>query len=149
VAEARPGEKHAIDLTRFHFMREVGDMVAIGSWVMNDDQEDTEPCLVILPRYRPPSSVIPCVIALSSAYKYDDMKYLTRAAPGIAKALGFEDSMQRAHKICDIIHSHLPDLVSMPTDPMRAVVGADAVLTTSSGEKKTLELVEYEQVKQI
>lgn len=149
MAEVRPHEKHAIDLTRHAFMREVGDMVAIGTWVMNNDQEDTEPCLVILPRYRPPSSVIPCVIALSSAYKYNDMKYLTRAAPGIAKALGFEDSMSRAHKICDIIHSHLPDLVTMPPNPTQAIAVADATVTSGDGRKRAVELLEFEPVKQI
>lgn len=149
MVDARPNERPAIDLSRHHFMREVGDMVAVGTWIFNDDQEDTEPCLVILPRYRAPSTVIPCVIGLSSAYKYDDMKYLTRAAPGIAKALGFEDSMSRSHKICDIIHSHLPDLVSMPTDPTQAIVVADGIVTTGDGSRKTVELMEFDQIKQI
>ena len=77
-------DRPAIDLTRHHFMRELGDIVLFGAWVYNDEQEDTEPALVLLPRYRPPSTVTPCVIALS-------------AAKGIAKALGFEDSMTRTH----------------------------------------------------
>lgn len=146
---ARPHEKHAIDLTRHSFMRELGDMVLFGTWVMNDDQEDTEPALVLLPRYRPPSSVVPCVIALSSAYRYDDPKYLVHSAKGIAKALGFEDSMTRTHKIADIIHSHLPDLISMPVDPTEAVVAADGIVDTGDGKKKTVELMEYQQIKQI
>lgn len=140
---------HAIDLTRHQFMRELGDMVLFGTWVMNDDQEDTEPCLVLLPRYRPPSSVKPCVIALSSAYLYDDPKYLVRAAKYIAECLGFEDSMTRTHKIADIIHGHLPDLVSMPVDPQEAVVGAYVTLNSGDGNSKTLELHTFEQVKQI
>jgi hypothetical protein len=147
--QIRPGQTPAIDLTRHAFMREVGDMVAIGTWIMNDDQEDTEPALVILPRYRHPSTVIPCVIGLSSAYKYNDMKYLTRAAPGIAKALGFEDSMTRSHKICDIIHSHLPDLVSMPVEPTEAVVVGEAKVTMGDGSKRSVEFMDYEPVKQI
>lgn len=140
---------HAIDLTRHQFMRELGDMVMFGTWVMNDDQEDTEPCLVILPRYRPPSSVKPCVIALSSAYLYDDPKYLVRAAKYIAECLGFEDSMTRTHKIADMIHSHLPDLVNMPVDPQEAVVGAYVTLNDGGGSRKTLELQTFEQVRQI
>ena len=140
---------HAIDLTRHHFLREVGDMVIGGSWVMNDDQEDTEPCLVLLPRYRPPSSVKPCVIALSSAYLYDDPKYLVSAAKYITKCLGFEDSMTRTYKIADMIHSHLPDLVNMPVDPQEAVVGAYVTLNDGSGGSKTLELQTFEQTPQI
>ena len=90
-------DRPAIDLTRNHFMRELGDLVVFGTWVYNDEQEDTEPALVLLPRYRPPSTVTPCVIALSAAYRYNDAKYCVHAAKGIAKALGFEDSMTRTH----------------------------------------------------
>lgn len=138
-----------IDLTRFHFMRELGDLVVIGTWVMNDDQEDTEPALVILPRYRPPSSVKPCVVALSAAYLYNDPKYCVRAAKGIAKALGFEDSMSTTHKIADILHSHLPDLVSMPVDPTDATVVGEAKVQLGGGRETTVEILDYEQQKQI
>lgn len=145
----RFGQQPAIDLTRHHFMREIGDMVVIGTWIRNDDQEDTEPALVLLPRYRPPSSVIPCVIALSAAYLYDDVKYLVGAARGIAKMLGFEDSMSRTHKIADAIHSHLPDLVRMPVDPSEASVAADATITAADGTQRTVEVLEYAPIKQI
>ena len=140
---------HAIDLTRHHFMRELGDLCLFGTWVFNDDQEDTEPALVLVPRYRPPSSVKPCVIALSSAFRYNDPKYCVTAAKYIAEALGFEDSMQRTHKIADIIHSHLPDLVSMPVDPTETVVVGDATVDDGSGRKRSIELLDYEPVKQI
>lgn len=142
-------EKPVIDLSRHAFMRELGDMVLFGTWVMNDEQEDTEPALVLLPRYRPPSSVIPCVVALSAAYLYNDPKYCVRAAKGIAKALGFEDSMTRTHKIADILHSHLPDLVSMPVDPTKTEVVGEAELQLGSGRKTTVEILDYEQVKQL
>lgn len=149
MSAARPHEKPAIDLTRHHFMRELGDIVVFGSWIMNDEQEDTEPCLVLVPRYRPPSSVIPCVVALSAAYLYNDAKYCVRAAKGIAKALGFEDSMSTTHRIADILHSHLPDLVSMPVDPQRAVVVGEAQVDDGSGGKRTVEILDHEQIKQL
>lgn len=141
--------KPALDLSRHAFLRELGDMVVIGTWVFSEDQEDTEPALVILPRYRPPSSVTPCVVALSAAYLYNDPKYCVRAAKGIAKALGFEDSMNRTHKIADILHSHLPDLVSMPVDPTEAVVVGEAQVNLGDGKQTTVELVDYEGIKQI
>ncbi len=144
----RIGQSPVIDLTRHHFMRELGDLVLFGTWVMNDDQEATEPALVLLPRYRPPSSVIPCVIALSAAYLYNDPKYCVRAAKGIAKALGFEDSMTTTHKIADILHSHLPDLVSMPVDPTQAAVIGEATVH-QGGRKTTVEILDYEQTQQI
>lgn len=149
MKEQRPHEKPAIDLSRHAFMRELGDMVVIGTWIFNDEQEDTEPALVLLPRYRPPSSVKPCVIALSSAYRYNDAKYCVHAAKGIAKALGFEDSMQRTHKIADILHSHLPDLVSMPVDPTEAVVVGEASVDLGNGRRQKIELMDHEAVKQI
>lgn len=142
-------QKPALDLSRFHFMRELGDLVVIGTWVYSEDQEDTEPALVILPRYRSPSSVIPCVVALSAAYLYNDPKYCVRSAKGVAKALGFKDSMTMTHKIADILHSHLPDLISMPVDPTETVVVADATVDTGNGGKKSVELLDYEQIKQI
>lgn len=145
----RFGQKPAIDLTRFHFMREIGDLCVIGTWCMNDDQEDSEPALVLLPRHRPPSSVIPCVIGLSAAYLYNDMKYLANAAKGIAKALGFEDSMMRTHKIADAIHTHLPDLITMPVDPTEAVVAAEATLDLGGGKRQSVQLLDHEQVKQV
>lgn len=142
-------DRPAIDLTRHHFMRELGDLVLFGTWVYSDDIEDTEPALVLLPRYRPPSSVIPCVVALSAAYLYNDPKYCVRAAKGIAKALGFEDSMNTTHRIADILHSHLPDLVGMPVDPTQATVVGEANLDLGGGRKQKVEFVDYEQTKQI
>ncbi len=138
----------AIDLSRTHFFREVGDMCIAGTWIMNDDQEDTEPALVILPRFRPPSSVKPCVIGLSAAFKYDNPKYLARAAPHIARCLGFEDSMQRANKIATLIHDHIPDLVRMPVDPTQAVVVGEATVEVG-GQRRTVEFTEQEQIRQI
>ena len=130
-------------------MRELGELVVFGTWVYSEDQEDTEPALVILPRYRPPSSVTPCVVALSAAYLYNDPKYCVRAAKGIAKALGFADSMTTTHKIADILHSHLPDLVSMPVDPTEAVVIGEASINLGDGKKQTVELLDYEAKKQV
>lgn len=148
MKQPRMGEKPAIDLTRHHFLRGLGDLVVVGTWLMNDDQEDTEPCLVILPRYRPPSTVIPCVIALSSAYLYNDAAYCVRAAKGIAKALGFEDSMTTTHRIADILHSHLPDLVSMPVNPTEAIVVGEAHVDLG-GRTQTVDILDHEAVRQI
>lgn len=140
---------HAIDLTRFHFMRELGDIVVFGTWVFNGDQENTEPCLVILPRYRRPSSVRPCVVALSAAYLYDDPRYCVRAAMVFAKNLGFADSMTTTNKIATILHDQLPELLKMPLDPKVGVVTGEAVVNFGDGRKKTVEFVDYDQLKQL
>lgn len=140
---------HAIDLTRHHFWRELGDMVICGSWVHNDEKEDTEPALVLLPRYRRPDSVKPCVIALSAAYKYSDPKYLANAAKYIAVCLGFEDSMSRARRIAEAIYDHLPDLIRMPNDPTATIVVGEASLNMPDGSKRTVALTDIEQLKQL
>ena len=141
--------KQAIDLKRHHFMRELGDIVVFGTWVWSDDQEDTEPCLVLLPRYRPPKSVVPCVIALSAAYLYNDAKYCVRAAKGIAKALGFEDSMSTTHRIADIIHSHLPDLIHIPVEPTTEQVTGEAVVNMGDGKKRTVQFLDHVPIMQV
>ena len=46
------GQRPAIDLTRYHFAIPYKDLMIFGSWVWSQEQEDEEPCLVILPRYR-------------------------------------------------------------------------------------------------
>lgn len=135
--------KHAIDLTRYHFMRELGDICLFGTWVYNDDQEDTEPCLVIVPRYRHPASVIPCVIALSAAHQYDDASYCVTSAHCISENLGFSPSMHLTHRIADMIYSHLPDLVSMPHDPTEAVAVAEGTLDYGNGIKKTVTMYDH------
>lgn len=139
----------AIDLSRHHFMRELGEMVVFGTWIYNNDQEHTEPCLVVLPRYRPPSSVKPCVVALSSAYRYDDPAYCVRAARIFARNLGFADSMTTTHKIATILHDQLPELLMMPLDPTVGIITGEAVVNFGDGKKKTVEFVDYEQLKQI
>ena len=57
--------------------------------------------------------------------------------------------MTRTHRIADILHSHLPDLVSMPVDPTEAVVVGEAKVDLGDGRKQTVELMDCEAVKQI
>lgn len=139
--------KPTIDLTRHHFQRHIGDMTIYGTWIFNQDQEDTEPCLAILPRYRT-IGVMPCCVALSAAFRYANPRYLAHAARQFSKAMGFEDDLTRTRKIAELIYDHLPDLISMPVDPVRQVVVADATVTAESGRKKSLEVVDYEQIAQ-
>lgn len=139
--------KPVLDLTRHAFMRELGDMVIFGTWIYNHDQEDTEPCLALTTRYRHPKSSRPCVIPLSSAYLYRDPVYSVRMARQFARALGFEDSMTRTHKIADAIYSHLDDLVRMPVDPQQTIVVGEATVHTPDG-RKTVQLTDHEQIQQ-
>lgn len=139
--------KPAIDLTRHHFMRPMGDLVVFGTWVYNNEQEDHEPALVIVPRYRR-DGFKPCCVALSSAYKYNtSAQYLAQASAHFVRQLGMADCMASAHLVADAIHSHLGDLVSMPPNPTSTVVVAEASIDVG-GAKRTIELLDFDSLQQ-
>lgn len=136
----------ALDLTRYQWRKEVHDLVLYGTWLYNDDQEDTEPALVILPRYRM-NGARPVAIALSSAYKYNSPAYLARAAGIFAERMGFEPTITNVHRIAMLIDDHLDDLLKMPVDPTQAVQVGEAVMDLGNGKRETVGLMDYEQIK--
>lgn len=136
----------AIDLSRNHFVRPYKDLTVYGTWLWNDDQEDMEPCLVLIPAVRR-NGFIPVCIALSSCFKYDSPIYLAHACKQFNRDLGFEDSMQNVHKVADAIHSHLRDLLTIPPNPTERVIVADA-RATIGGKTTTMELAEHQPMKQ-
>lgn len=137
--------KPAIDLTRYQFMRELGDLAIYGTWLWNEDQEDTEPCLVVIPRYRK-VGFKPVVVALSSAFRYNSPRYLARVSGTFARTLGFADDLTNARKIATLIHDHLLDLLTMPVDPTDAKVVGEANVEIG-GRKRTVELLDHVQQK--
>lgn len=144
LAQAQP----ALDLTRHHFKRDLGDFTLYGTWLYNEDQDDTEPCLVLLPRYRH-ESVKPCVIALSAAFRYDNPRYLAHMAGRFTRLLGFGESMPTAYRIANLIYDHLGDLVAMPPDPRYAIVVGEGIIRHADGAKTTIGLIDHEQIQQI
>lgn len=143
--------KPAIDLTRHNFMRPSGDLVIVGTWVFNTDQQDYEPCLVIVPRYRR-GGFKPCCIALSSAWKYNPehngAAYLARMAKEFLHMLGMDDCMSNAMKVAELINSHLGDLIKMPNNPTSAIITADASFTFDDGTRRTVEVVSHQPLAQ-
>ena len=131
----------AIDLTRYQFKRDLGDLSIYGTWLWNDDQEAHEPALVVLSRYRP-RGFKPCVVALSAAFKYDDPRYLAHVASEFVTILGIEDSMSTAHRVASLIADHLEDLLTMRPNPTDTIVVADATIGSGSS-RRSLEIVEY------
>lgn len=149
MTENRP----ILDLTVRHFTRELGEITVIGTWI-GATHESTEPCIVLLPTFRQALQVtasgvqqraVPCCIALSSAYRYDDPRYLVARAKQFTQAMGFADSLTRAHRIAEIIHDSLDDLCRMPEQRpvLGSYVGAEATLTDEGGRKRTLEIVTH------
>lgn len=138
----------AIDLTRYHFVRELGDIRLYGTWLYHEEDDDDEPCLVLVPAYRS-HGVVPCVVALSAAFKYTDPRHLAKISLEFARALGFESVMAAAHKIGGIIHDHLLDLITMPENPTQAVVGATANVDFGNGRKRTVEILDHVPIEQV
>lgn len=136
----------ALDLTRHHFLRPSGDLVCVGTWVYNADQEDYEPALVIVPRYRK-DGFKPCCVALSAAWKYNEPAYLAHAAAFFLTQLGMADGMSNAHKVASLIHEHLGDLIKMPPNPTQTIVVADASVTIE-GVKRSMEMLDYKPLAQ-
>lgn len=134
-------EHHAIDLKRCLWEKNLGDIRLYATWVWSDDHEDSEPCLIMLPRYRAMGK--PCGVALSSAYLYNDDRYLVRAALEFAIEMGFGYDKSYIMKIATMIHEHLPDLVGMPPEPTTATEVADGTLTYSDGRTESIVLLDH------
>jgi hypothetical protein len=146
IERARPN----LDLTRYHFVRELGDIRLYGTWWYDAENDDDEPCLVLVPSRRVSHHVVPCVILLSAAFLYDDPRYLAMRALTFAKALGFDDTeMASAQKIGGIVHDHLLDLIKMPENPTEAIVGATANVDFGDGRgTRTVEILDHEPIAQ-
>ena len=135
---------HVLDLTRHAFKRDIGDISVWGTWI-GESHDDREPCLVLTARYRTGlGKSVPCCVALSSAYKYDNPRYLLQRAMQFTKALGMTDDMTNVHKVADAIINHLDDLVQMPNRPTdQKYVAADAVITDEHGREHSFEIVDH------
>lgn len=139
--------QHAIDLTRHAFMRPYKDLVVFGTWVYSEDQEDHEPCLVIMPRYRR-NGFTPVCIALSALHLYDSPQYMARASRQFNIDLGFEDSMSNAHKVADAIHEHMRDLIMIPPNPVQTVVIGEVTINRNGRKEQTAEMLDYVPIAQ-
>lgn len=137
---------HVLDLTRHNFRRQLGDITLFGAWI-GETLDESEPCLVLVPTARHVSyeRTKPCCVALSSAYLYDEPRYLLARAMEFNKAMGFTDSMSHVYKVAEIIHGHLQDLIEMPPKPVeRAIEAADAVVIDPSGRRSSAVIMNYE-----
>jgi hypothetical protein len=147
VERARP----AIDLTRYAWVRELGDLRLYGTWLYTppQDNEDTDqPCLVLVPAFRR-IGIVPCVVPLEHAYLYTDPRYLAKMSLEFAKTLGFDSNlMANASRIGNMIYDHLLDLITMPENPTEAQVGAYANVKFGDGPSRSVEVLDYVPIPQ-
>jgi hypothetical protein len=141
IEAARP----ALDLTRHHFVRELGEFRLYGTWYYaptDDNSDDTEPCLVLVPAVR--SVTKPCVVLLQHAYKWTNPRYAAQMSLEFAKTLGFDSNvMATATRIHGMIFDHLLDLITLPEDPTETVVGASGSVKFGGGPSRSIELLDH------
>lgn len=131
-----------LDLSKAHAEHVDGEITVIFTWY-GETVEDSEPCIVLLPTYRilAPGHYKPCVIALSSAYKYHDARYLWESAGSVANILGLGASA--TFKVAEKIQGALLQLIKMPPKPVEKTnVVADAVMTDERGRQTSAEIIE-------
>jgi hypothetical protein len=137
-----------IDLTKNTFVHVRGDFQIIGTWFAHNGLvDDSEPCLVIMPK-RGVKKILnekPAVIALSSAYKYNNPRALLHNSRIFVQSMGVTDSMTNVHKLATIIDDHLTYLLTMPPKPVSDKIhGADVTITNQeTGESVEREIYDH------
>lgn len=115
-----------IDLTRYDWKREQGDVVVIGTWSMHNGR----PVMVLMPNSRrtlDADKVTPCLVPLDLAYMWDeytgDAIHCAQMTWQFAAALGLSQNDPRTLlRLTSIIRDHLGDLLTM-----RPLTDADMV----------------------
>lgn len=132
----------AIDLTKYHFVREGKGLRIYGTWYY--DGEEEEPCLVVT---RDDLRGKPGVIPLSSAYAYHDPnnghRHLLTMSKLFNQHLFRSDTMNDVSAVADLIHGSLLDLITMPPKPDGdEVTTAELTLTNEYGQTMEVEVKE-------
>jgi hypothetical protein len=96
------------------FQRVHGDIVASYQYV-NDER-----AMCLWPKHRK-SGVTPFIVCDSSAWKYDEPKYLAQQAKVACDLWGFDSS--HWYRIATIIHDGLEDLIRLPPAPEKIITG--------------------------
>lgn len=138
-----------LDLTKHVFMREHRELTVFGTWIYNAEEEDWEPCLVLVrTKHIGTDKVTPCVVLLSEAWRYDEPgtghRHMLTIAMQFVRVMRLDDNMTNVHMVADAIHSHLLDLIKLPPRPAEEdrSRGAEAVIVSPDGKKLSIEMYE-------
>lgn len=141
-----------LDLTRY-VQKEWrhGAITALLTWTLHN----REPALVLVPSDKPrrPGVIIPCVIPLASAYKWNPasndapaMRELYKVLRMFAPALSLNpDSDRDLFTMIRIVQDHLDDLVALPPFNVTDFMVSRAVAAVEIGnrrEEKTIDELE-------
>ena len=125
-----------IDLTSRHFEHVHRGIRVIGTWYMDPDTRQSEPCLVLMDASKPVQRragardrAVPCIIMQSDMWKWtveigDPMHVARNVHLWMASGAlpGTPGNMPDVHRIHDAVMSRLRDLWSMPPMPAMAAV---------------------------
>lgn len=136
--------KPAIDLTKFAWRKQQGDITVYGTWYGDNLRQ----CLVLVPSYRrkTPGQWGPVVVLVDDAHLWavdtGAPFYVQQMAPKFARSLGFDPTPALCARIANLIDSHVGDLLTIPPKPAERVVVADAFLIGEDGKTRHIEVAE-------
>jgi len=105
-----------IDLRKAHLHRPYGDILAVLSWI------DEKRALFLIPHLRKGAPWFIVLEAAAFEWNYNDPAAVRLVAERSMKAcevLGIEQTPTNAHRIIDIVGDMLPELIEMPSAPLR------------------------------
>lgn len=140
-------DRFALDLTRYHFRREVRGFVIYGTWLVLPDNRPTVPCLAILPPHRiSHDRSTPAVVPLNTAWAWSeeqgDPRHAARTTASFLQAMGMAVNPMSCMSLTMAIRDHLGDLISIPPRPGERRVVADAIRTDQDGRQHHAEITE-------
>lgn len=137
----------ALDLRQRHFERTKHGIVCIGTWLTNESDGRTQPCLVLLHASRPIAAgrTVPIVIPLDQFWRFvvaedkslgDPQHAATSINEWLAKGWlpGNVHNPKDHLKVLDAINDNLRDLIHMPPKPR---LGSYAIGDIEIRDKKT------------
>ncbi|OOY20878.1 hypothetical protein BMI86_10250 [Thioclava sp. DLFJ5-1] len=141
-------ERPQLDLDIRHFEHRSGNILVIGSWLMDHKAHRTEPCLVLIDARRDPRRIgkgarraVPCVIPLNEAWRWTlergDPAHMSRVISewiGDGLLPGDVGDKKSVFRVLDAIQSRLRDLYFMPPLPMKAALRHSITPTNVIGD---------------
>lgn len=137
--------RRALDLTRYHSRRQLGDITIIFTWWLADNAR--RPCLVLVPTIGLGSErIIPCVVPQSSAWAWaeetGDGRHCARTSAQFAAYLGLPEHPNSAMRVTSIVRECMGDLLNIPPMPVERVAVADAIRIDADGREHHSEITD-------
>lgn len=127
-------EKPVLDLRFHHFQHVHAGIAVIGTWYMDPDTRQSEPCLVLLDRARlrgKSRRPIPCIVRLNDMWMWatDPDRVADQIEEWMTSGAlpGDPHNRKDVFRILDAVNSRLRDLWSMPPLPPKAAIKNGAV----------------------